>query len=80
MKPATIGDVMDLAKGHVHGGSVQHEDCGGTVTYTFVRDAFVCSGCQMMWDKPWVKTRTNQRSHDATYWVPPMMIDDCNAE
>lgn len=80
-RPATIKDVLDVAKGHLPTGGVFHSECSnglqGRIVYMLFSERFQCTGCLSRWEMQTVKKST-QEPFGLNFWVPPMIVDDEN--
>lgn len=50
IRQGTSEDIDALRFAKLATGQVTHRNCG-RIIYTLIRDAYVCQGCQLTWDR-----------------------------
>ena len=77
----TVEDLVAMKKGRLGTGGVFHRACGGRLIYTFIRDAYLCQGCQAQWDHPKIIKENRDWTRDRkllgyTYSGPELDVEE----
>ena len=67
---ATLQDLIDMKKGHVSNPVLEHEVCGGQVSYSFARDRVGCPRCGTGWT---MATLYEENMQPNSPWSPPVV-------